>query len=103
MIFFKESASEPPDFEEFRENVRSAEIRSTHLNRGMYVHFRGEKTYIAPNAPTMTVDEINCLLTKHMAAVMAKTLNAKPIEKGKAPVNFNINYPSILIPFYFNN
>ena len=74
------SASEPADFEEFRENFKSAEVRANDLNKGVYVHFRGEKALVEPCTTAYTLEQINGCLTKLMAAVMATSVPNEAIS-----------------------
>ena len=61
--------------------MRSGEIRANHLNKGVYVHFRGQKTLVSPGQRNLSLTEINERLTTMMAAEMADTVTVNQTVK----------------------
>ena len=56
----------------FRKEFKQAEIQANHENKGMYVTFMGEKTFIEPNLPELTMTEVDERLRMLAAAAVSK-------------------------------
>ena len=70
---------EPHDYALFRTELKNAEIQANHENRGMYVTFRGQCTFIEPNLPEMSVAEVEGRL--HGLVEAAALMSGIPSDK----------------------